>query len=478
MYCVAMDIADRRRAEAELREAHQLVEASRDGLRVLAGEQAALRRVATLVAKGASPDDVFAAGAEEVGRLLSVDSTAVLRYEADNTTTVVAGWAASAVGIPVGARLPLEGHSTPALVHRTERPALIDDYASATGELAARMRETAARSAAGSPIFVDVRPWGVMVAGSMQPEPLPAGTESRIAHFTELLGTAISYAQNRADLAASRARLVAAVDETRRRIERDPHDGVHQRLVSLQLELRAIETDMPPDDERGARLADTESGLTGALEELRRSREASIRRSSRTGVSGRPSGRLPAARPSRSSSTYAPTARCQSGSKSRHTTSSRRRLRTPPSTRAPPSGMSTPRIRSSSSPSPTTVSAEPNPRVRTRQSPRSCGGPRRKDRDRQGRRTRNVAPRQDPDRERKATSACVSSRPGRAPGAASATGQRERPGRRASSRSAGRRPRVQPHATRMREHAAATGQVLVQSLEPGENWSWTRAGSW
>jgi signal transduction histidine kinase len=153
-------------------------------------------------------------------------------------------------------------------VLRTERPALIEDYANATGELAARMRQTGIRSAAGAPIVVDGRLWGVIVAGSIQPEPLPAGAELRIAAFTELLGTAVANADSRAELTASRARIVTAADETRRRIERDLHDGVQQRLVSLGLELRTVQGAMPPDDQFRAQLTHTVSGLAGALEDL------------------------------------------------------------------------------------------------------------------------------------------------------------------------------------------------------------------
>ena len=98
-----------------------------------------------------------------------------------------------------------------------------------------------------------------MGAGSTQPEPLPVGTELRLAEFTELVGTAISNAQSRAELTASRARIVAAADETRRRLERDLHDGVQQRLVSLGFELRAVEAALPPDHELRVPLAQTTS---------------------------------------------------------------------------------------------------------------------------------------------------------------------------------------------------------------------------
>jgi signal transduction histidine kinase/PAS domain-containing protein len=240
----------------DLREAHQMVEASRDELRVLAEEQAALRRVATLVARGVPPQDVFAAVAAEVGRLVPIDTTSILRYDGNGTATVVARWPETDVeAMQTGTRVTLEdvdGASLAELVLRTRGPARVDSYA----------------NVAGAPIVVEGRLWGVMAAWSTRPGPLPMATESRVAAFTELLGTAIARAESRAELAASRARIVTAADETRRRLERDLHDGVQQRLVSLGLELRAAQAALPPDDEVRAQLAHTASGLVGALDDL------------------------------------------------------------------------------------------------------------------------------------------------------------------------------------------------------------------
>jgi signal transduction histidine kinase len=248
----------------------------------LAEKQAVLRRMATLVARGVPPDEVFAAVTEEVGRLApSIEATTMLRYEADGAATVMAGWSAGhareageaasgerRTGFEAGARVTLEGENVAMLVLRTHRPARIDTYRDATGSLAAAAREMGMRSAAGAPIRVDGRLWGVMYAASTRPEPLPAGTESRIAEFTDLLGTAISNAQARAELTASRARIVAAGDAARRRIQRDLHDGAQQQLVSLGLELRALEAALPAGSELRARLARTAGSLAGALQDL------------------------------------------------------------------------------------------------------------------------------------------------------------------------------------------------------------------
>jgi PAS domain S-box-containing protein len=223
---------------------------SRAALAVLADEQEALRRVATLVARGLPPAEIFAAVAEEVGRLVSIDGTRILRYEADGTATVIAGWS-DVVEVPpeleVGARLALEGESVSTMVFRTGRPARIDSYADAAGPLSESLQGAGVRSAAGAPIIVEGRLWGVMAAGSIKPEPLPPGMELRLGEFTELVATAIANAESRAELTASRARIIAASDEARRRIERDLHDGAQQRLVSLVLELRAAEGQVPSE---------------------------------------------------------------------------------------------------------------------------------------------------------------------------------------------------------------------------------------
>jgi signal transduction histidine kinase len=208
---------------------------SRAGLARLAQEQAALRRVATLVARGTRPEEVFAAVTNEVGRLLSVDLANMARYEADGTLTFVAS---AGELVPVGSRWPLGGQKNLAtLVFETGRSARIDDYADATGPLADEIREAGICSAVATPIIVERRLWGLIAAGSSQEQPLPPDTEARLASFTELVATAISNTEARAEVAASRTRIVAATDEERRRVVRDLHDGAQQRLVHTILTL-------------------------------------------------------------------------------------------------------------------------------------------------------------------------------------------------------------------------------------------------
>jgi signal transduction histidine kinase len=193
----------------------------------------------------------------------------IVRYEPDETMTAVAGWSREDDQLPVGSRSTPEGHSLSALVLRTGRPARIDSSPDVPGPATAIARQLGIRSSVGCPITVEGRLWGATVVSSTRSEPLPAGTEAQIAGFTELVATAIANAESQAELAASRVRIVAAADDTRRRIERDLHDGIQQRLVSLGLDLRATQADMPAElPELGTQLAQIADGLGGALEEL------------------------------------------------------------------------------------------------------------------------------------------------------------------------------------------------------------------
>jgi signal transduction histidine kinase len=238
----------------------------------LADEQAALRRVATLVAHESPPGQVFAAVADEVARLLQVEDTTIFRYEDDRTATVVADRGERNVPMPVGSRASLEGESATALVRRTGRPARVDDFSNATGPLADYTRNAGIGSTVGSPILVDGRLWGAMIAATRTDEPMPADTESRMEQFTELVATAISNMQARSDLAASRARIVAAGDEERRRVVRDLHDGAQQRLVHtvvmLKLARRALDANDYPASTLVAQALDHAQQANVELREL------------------------------------------------------------------------------------------------------------------------------------------------------------------------------------------------------------------
>jgi PAS domain S-box-containing protein len=220
---------------------------TRDSLRRLADEQAALRRVATLAARESSSVEVLEAVAEEAARVLEVDAIGMLRFELDETATLVAQSETPWDPLPVGTSFTLEGENIIASVHRTGQAARMDNWDSATGSVATMANVLGVRSAVASPILVEGRLWGTMVAATNQGEPLPADTESRTVEFTELLATAISNAESREALIVSRVRIVAAGDEARRRIERNLHDGTQQRLIGLGLDLQAARARIPEE---------------------------------------------------------------------------------------------------------------------------------------------------------------------------------------------------------------------------------------
>jgi PAS domain S-box-containing protein len=235
VYGAGRDVTERRRAQGELG--------------VLAEQQAALRRVATLVARGVEPSEVFSAVATDLGRCLGVHYSALWRYQPDGTATLLAA-RDDDPGLkkaPVGGEFSLEGESVAAMVLRTGCAARMDSFEDAAGPVAARLRDLGLRVAVGAPIDVGGRVWGAAIVGSSRPEPLPPDTEARVGDFADLVATAIANAQAHAELTASRARIVAAGDEARRRFERDLHDGAQQRLISLGLVVRRVEASVPPE---------------------------------------------------------------------------------------------------------------------------------------------------------------------------------------------------------------------------------------
>jgi signal transduction histidine kinase len=243
---------------------------SREALHQLADEQAALRRVATLVAQGVRPDDVFSAVSEEVGRLFGTGTAGVVRFDHDGPAIVFVGVSKNVEGVvPIGTRWQLDDTLASAQVYRTGRSARIDavDWSTASGPVAPAGRRLGVVSTVASPIIVEGRLWGTATISAK--ESLPLDAEERLEKFTELVATAIANADSRSELAASRRRIVAAADEARRRIERDLHDGTQQRLVSLGLAVRSAEADAPPDrgDLRGV-LSRIALGLADAVAEL------------------------------------------------------------------------------------------------------------------------------------------------------------------------------------------------------------------
>ncbi|WP_432828255.1 DUF4118 domain-containing protein [Dactylosporangium sp. CA-092794] len=239
--------------------------ASRERARLLADQQVALRRVATLVARGAAPAEVFEAVTDELARVLGPYPTGLYRCEPDGTFTQVTGRGELDVG---RRRYPAVGDSILVTVRRTCAPGRMS-YEHAAGPNADRARRAGLRSTVGAPVIVEGRVWGVAIVASTRPEPLPGDTETRLADFTELVGTAIANAESHAELTASRARIVAAGDEARRRIERDLHDGAQQQLIALGLRLRMLETTLPAGlGPARTELSQVVDGLTGIFQDL------------------------------------------------------------------------------------------------------------------------------------------------------------------------------------------------------------------
>ena len=223
-------------------------------------EQAALRRVATLVAQGEAPEVVFAAVAEQVGLLLNTDDALVARFEPDESVTIVSSWASIGEPLPVGFRRNVEpGQGITPLIRGTGTSARVDTQTPYYEELGIH-------SAVGAPITIEGRLWGLVAVALRSRDPIPFETEERLVAFTDLAATAIANAESRRQLVSSRARIVAAADGARQRIERDLHDGAQQRLVSLALQLRKAQGAMPPD--QAAQLDTFIVGLNSAMEEL------------------------------------------------------------------------------------------------------------------------------------------------------------------------------------------------------------------
>jgi signal transduction histidine kinase len=221
---------------------------AREAVQQLAEEQAALRRVATLVAHGALATEVFESVATEVGRLFDTDNTVVARYDDDRTATAIGSWSVAGVGVPVGTRATIGGRNVMTIVAETRKPARVDAYKDASGEGAEIARSYGWRSSIAAPIVVEDRLWGLMYAATSSRASFPAGAEDRLAAFTDLIAIALANAESRSELAASRRRIVAASDEARRRIERDLHDGVQQQLVSLSIALANRAAELPAGD--------------------------------------------------------------------------------------------------------------------------------------------------------------------------------------------------------------------------------------
>jgi PAS domain S-box-containing protein len=242
----------------------------RAALTRLAEEQAALRRVATLVAQGVRPEEIFAAVSDEVGRLVGSDSATVVKFDDDGEGIIYVGVASKmSEAFPLGAHWKFTDGMASAEVYRTGRSARggARDWSRIEGPVAEVHHRLRIVSTVASPIVVEGRLWGAVAVQSQ--EPLPLDTDERLEKFGELLATAIANAESKSELEASRRRIVAAADQARRRIERDLHDGTQQRLVTLNLQLATIKKAAPTGAVLISELSRVEGELTSALDELR-----------------------------------------------------------------------------------------------------------------------------------------------------------------------------------------------------------------
>jgi signal transduction histidine kinase len=239
--------------------------------RALADEQAALRRVATLVAGGAPTSRVFERVTEEVARLLGMPGASLMRYDGAHTATVVGGWSEDGrLSLPVSSTFDLDGDTVVAKVLRSGRPQRVERYADARGDLAEALQRSGYHAAVAAPVTVGGGLWGALAAATRSDEPLPEGLEQRLCDFADLVAQRLANADALEQLAASRARIVEVGDAERRRLERNLHDGAQQRLVSLALDLRLVGATLEKDPSAARKtLASAQEQLAKGLEELR-----------------------------------------------------------------------------------------------------------------------------------------------------------------------------------------------------------------
>jgi signal transduction histidine kinase len=232
---------------------------------------AALLRIATLIAREAPEEVLFATVAEHVARRAGTEAGSVLRYIGDERAVVVGVWREDGLrGLPVNAELDFDArNSALGRVRRTRRPSRADSYEGHSGELPLMMRSVDVRASVAAPVMLGDEVWGAVVASTTRDEPLPPDCENRLGDFTELVELAIANAEARRRSAASRLRIIEAADEARRRLERDLHEGTQQHLLALTLKLRIAHGRAEPRSEIAQLLEDALAEADVANTELR-----------------------------------------------------------------------------------------------------------------------------------------------------------------------------------------------------------------
>jgi len=245
--------------------------ASDEAQREMTDEQAALRRIATLVASEAASERVFEQVTVEAAQTLGVSTASLARFDPDNTVTFIGAWSRSGrLAFPVGSSMRLDGASVLAAVRATGEPQRIHRYEDLAGPIIERMTSFGYGSATAAPVRLGGEIWGALVAAESRGAGLPAGAERRLADFAELVAQALANADAYRKLADSRTRIVEATDSERRRLERNLHDGAQQRLVSLALHLKLIKSALRRDPSAAeSLLTEADNELEQALSELR-----------------------------------------------------------------------------------------------------------------------------------------------------------------------------------------------------------------
>ena len=224
-----------------------------------------------MVARGAEPQAVYPVAVAELARGLEAEHVTLLGYDGEDCVVLAAHDIEDRAKLVAGERFALDGWSVGTEVSRTGKPARVDDYREASGEIAKRMQQLELRSGLGAPIVVDGQLRGVLIVGSAAAGPMSQECEAHVCDFADLVSTAIHNAETENELKASRARIVAAADQARRGFERDLHDGAQQRILALGLDLRVLEKSVPEEcREAVGRAMDAVMEVHAELQELSR----------------------------------------------------------------------------------------------------------------------------------------------------------------------------------------------------------------
>ena len=225
-------------------------------------EQAALRRVATLVAAGRPQPEVLESVTREVGVLWNARAVHLVSWEGvHDEVVVVACWSdGMEPTVSSGALYHPEPGGATLRVLETGFPTRTTESSPELGP----------RSVIAAPVIVNARLLGALTAHRDEEEPFPAGTEIRLRNFSDLAAQSIANEQAHEEMRASRARIMHAADEARAKLERNLHDGAQQRLVAVSISLRLALTKLDDSlDEARTLLSSASDELMQAMEELR-----------------------------------------------------------------------------------------------------------------------------------------------------------------------------------------------------------------